>query len=194
MDGFERRREQKKSNILEAALALFMKYGIQKVSVAEIAKEANVSQVTIYNYFGSKDHLIDQVIIFYIDNVWEEYEQLLKSNIPFPDKVKQMIFEKTDAANEISEDFFSHFMKEYTGGNKYLEKLYTEKVIPEMINLFDEGKEQGYIDPTISNEAILLYIQMFTEYMKRDDISKAVLPMTEELTKLFFYGIVGRDN
>ncbi|WP_100012390.1 TetR/AcrR family transcriptional regulator [Lentibacillus sediminis] len=194
MDGFERRREQKKSNILEAALALFMKYGIQKVSVAEIAKEANVSQVTIYNYYGSKDHLIDQVIIFYIDNVWEEYEHLLKSNIPFPDKIKQVIFEKTDAANEISGDFFNHFMKEYTGGNTYLEKLYAEKVIPEMINLFDEGKEQGYINPSISNEAILFYIQMFTEYMKRDDVAKAVLPMTEELTKLFFYGIVGKTE
>ncbi|MEJ9315183.1 TetR/AcrR family transcriptional regulator, partial [Halalkalibacterium halodurans] len=36
MDGFQRRKEQKKRDILEAALSLFMEYGLQKVSIAEI--------------------------------------------------------------------------------------------------------------------------------------------------------------
>lgn len=39
MDGFEKRREQKKRDILNAALALFMEYGLQKVSITEIAKK-----------------------------------------------------------------------------------------------------------------------------------------------------------
>lgn len=67
MDGFEKRREQKKRNILEAALALFMEYGIQRVSITEIAKKANVSQVTIYTYFESKENLVRLVFKFYVD-------------------------------------------------------------------------------------------------------------------------------
>jgi AcrR family transcriptional regulator len=66
LDGFQRRRELKKSHILQAALALFMEFGIQKVSIKEIAAKANVSQVTIYNYFGGKDQLVHDVIAFYI--------------------------------------------------------------------------------------------------------------------------------
>ena len=58
MDGFEKRREQKKKDILKAALSLFQQYGVQKVTISEIAKKANVSQVTIYNYFESKDNLL----------------------------------------------------------------------------------------------------------------------------------------
>jgi len=192
MNGFERRKEQKKNSILQASLDLFMKYGIQKVSVSEIAKEANVSQVTIYNYFGSKDDLIQEVILFYVDQVWEEYEELLSHDIPFPEKIKQITFEKRDVASTINEDFFAYFMKEYTDGNSYLDTFYQEKAFPRLIEFFNEGKDQGYIDPNISSEAILVFIQMFAEYMRRDNVAPTLLPLTEDLTKLFFYGIVGK--
>ncbi|WP_164214400.1 TetR/AcrR family transcriptional regulator [Virgibacillus sp. YIM 98842] len=194
MNGFERRKELKKNNILEASLDLFLKYGIQKVSVAEVAKEAQVSQVTIYNYFGSKDKLIQEVIIYYVDKIWEEYEELLDSDIPFPEKIKQITFEKGDVAGKINEDFFTYFMKEYTNSNSYIEKFYQEKAFPRLIEFFNEGREKGYIDPKISNEAILVFIQMFTEYMQQGGAAQSILPLTEDLTKLFFYGIAGRSR
>ena len=122
MNGFERRKEMKKNSILEAALALFIKYGINKVPVSEIAKEANVSQVTIYNYFESKDNLISEVIIFYVNKVWAEYEQLFHSDLPFPDKIKQIVFDKKMVAGEMSSDFFNQFMLEYSKESNYIEQ------------------------------------------------------------------------
>lgn len=191
MDGFERRREQKKKNILQAALSLFLKYGVQKVSVAEIAKEAAVSQVTIYNYFESKDNLVHEVIIFYTDTVWQKYyEEIFESDLSFPKNYK-IIFEKKETAEEIHPDFYQYFMKEYANGISYMEKLYTEQVLPKFIELFNEGKAEGLVDPTLSNEAIIFYIQMFKEYFQREDAYEKALPITEDLTKLFFYGIAG---
>lgn len=194
MNGFERRRELKKTNILEAALALFMKYGIHKVSVAEIAEKANVSQVTIYNYFESKDNLVSEIIIYYVNKVWEEYEQLFKSDRSFPEKVKSIIFDKKMVANQINEDFFNHFMKEYTREDSYIKQFYKEKTLPGLIKLFNEGKEQGYVDKNLSDEAILLYIQMFADYMRREEVYEAILPLTEDLTKIFFYGVAGKNE
>ncbi|HET7616621.1 MAG TPA: TetR/AcrR family transcriptional regulator, partial [Bacillales bacterium] len=89
MDGFERRRERKKENIRRAALELFTTHGVQKVSVAEIARKANVSQVTIYNYFGSKSDLLRDAIKKFMEETWENYHVLLAGNAPFPDKIKQ---------------------------------------------------------------------------------------------------------
>src|SRR5699024_301528 len=192
MNGFERRKQQKKIDILKASLALFKKYGVQKVSITEIADKAKVSQVTIYNYFGSKDNLIHEVIIFYVDQVWEEYEQLFNSSAHFPDKIKQIIFDKPEEADQINTEFFDSLMEEYTKGSNYIEEMYTKKALPRFIDLFNEGKEKGYVDPTISNEAILLYIQIFKDYMQRKDMAKNILPLTEEITKLFFYGIAGK--
>lgn len=194
MNGFERRKKLKKINILKAGLALFLKYGIQKVSVAEIAKDANVSQVTIYNYFESKDNLIREIIIFYVNEIWEEYEQLFNSDMSFPDKVKKIIFDKRIIANQINEDFFNYFMMEYSSESNFIMDFYTEKALPSFLKLFEEGKEQGYVDKDISDEAILFYLQMFADYMRREEVTDKILPITEDLTKLFFYGIAGKGE
>ncbi len=142
MDGFEKRREQKKRDILEAALALFMEYGIQKVSITEIAKKANVSQVTIYNYFKSKDNLVRLVFKFYVDEIWDEQKHLLVNDLPFNEKIKKIIFEKGIAANQISERFFQDFMKDYASGQSYVEEVYQKEALPLFIKLFNEGREQ----------------------------------------------------
>jgi len=194
MDGFERRRKQKKKAILEAALALFMKYGAQKVSVAEIAKEANVSQVTIYNYFESKDNVIDQVIRFYVDQIWDEMKRLFRSDIPYEEKIKQMISLKNVSDPTTSPAFFEEMLKDYATGKSYVEEVYLNEGLPMLIDFVNEGKEQGYIDPSLSNEAILFYLQMFQEYMRREDVAQALLPLSEDFTKLFFYGIAGQKE
>src|SRR5699024_10235743 len=192
MDGFARRREQKKKDILEAALALFMKYGVQKVSVAEIAKEANVSQVTIYNYYESKDNLIQLVYQHYVDQIWDEMKRLFTSDLPYEDKVKQMISLKDVSNPTISDVFYEDLVKDYGTGQSYVEEKYEKEGLPLLMEFVNEGKEQGYIDPALSNEAILVYLQMFQEYMRRDGVAQTLIPIAEDLTKLFFYGIAGK--
>lgn len=194
MDGFERRRKQKKMNILEAALALFMEYGVQKISIAEIAKKAHVSQVTIYNYFDSKHNLVREVFLYYVEKAMEEFDQILNSDIAFPDKIKQIIFTKKETASQIHEEFYQYLMKEYTTGVNYIEKMYVEQIIPRLINLFNEGRKLGYVDPKVSNEAILFFIQAVHEYIQREDVYQKVLPLTEDIMRLLFYGIVGKKE
>ncbi|MGN7402922.1 TetR/AcrR family transcriptional regulator [Cytobacillus praedii] len=194
MDGFERRREQKKMNILEAALALFMEYGVQKISIAEIAKKANVSQVTIYNYFDSKHNLVREVFLYYVDKAMDEFDQILNGDIAFPEKIKQIIFTKKETANQIHEDFYQYLMKEYTTGVNYIEKMYVEQITPRLIDLFNEGKKLGYVDPNVSNEAILFFIQAVHEYIQREDVYQKILPLTEDIMRLMFYGIVGKKE
>ena len=124
--------------------------------------------------------------------MWEEHKQLLESDLPFHEKIQKIIFEKGLQANQISDRFFQDFMKDYASGQSYVEEVYMKEALPLLIKLFDEGRAQGFIDATISNEAILFYLQMFKEHMQREDLAKAMRPIAEELTKLFFYGIVGK--
>ncbi|GAA0429096.1 MAG: TetR/AcrR family transcriptional regulator [Bacillota bacterium] len=194
MDGFKRRRELKKSHILEAALSLFMDFGVQKVAIKEIATKANVSQVTIYNYFGSKDNLVQEVIKHYINKAWWEFEELFNSDLPFHEKIKGIIFAKKETAQHIHSNFYDVIMKEYAAGTSYVEELYQKKALPKMMALFDEGRRDGFIDPNLSNESLLMYLQIFKEAMQREDIYKQILPMTEDIVKILFYGIVGKGE
>ncbi|WP_223699992.1 TetR/AcrR family transcriptional regulator [Sutcliffiella deserti] len=192
MDGFKRRREHKMNNILEAALALFMEYGVQKISIAEIANKANVSQVTIYNYFESKHNLIHEVFLHYINKVSNEFEELVYSNIAFPEKIKKIIFNKKEVSTQINEEFYQYLMKEYSKEDNEIERIYIEKAVPYFTYIFKEGKEQGYIDQSLSDEAILFYVHMLKEYMQREEVYQKVLPLTEDITTIFFYGILGK--
>ncbi|MEA3319368.1 MAG: TetR/AcrR family transcriptional regulator [Bacillota bacterium] len=194
MDGFQRRREQKKQDILEAALTLFMEYGVQKVSISEIAQKANVSQVTIYNYFESKHKLTSDVFGYYIIKTSADFEKLIHSDIPFPEKIKQIIFNKKEISKQIHEEFYHFMMKEYASEGNIIEKIYVEKALPYFAKLFEEGKDQGYVDPNLSQEAILFYVQMLKDYMQREEVYQKVLPLTEDITNILFYGIIGKKE
>ena len=47
-------RTKKEGDILRTAEDLFMQFGYDRVSVEEICREANVSNVTFYKYFKNK--------------------------------------------------------------------------------------------------------------------------------------------
>lgn len=194
MDGFQRRREMKKKQILQAALSLFMNYGVQKVSIKEIATKANVSQVTIYNYFGSKDDLIDEVIQYYIDRELANFEQLINSNQTYPEKIKEIIFIKSETAKQINKSFYQTLIEKYTSKASYIQEVYAKKAVPMMMSFFEEGKKLGYIDPKISNKALFTYLQIFQEAFQREEIYHHILPITEDFTKLVFYGIAGNNG
>ncbi len=49
-----RQKAKRRSRILEAARKKFQAHGFASVTVEDIAQEADVSGVTVYNYFGSK--------------------------------------------------------------------------------------------------------------------------------------------
>ena len=51
-----------KQKITEAALELFANQGFHKTSISLIAKSVGVSKSLIYNYFNSKDHLLEFIV------------------------------------------------------------------------------------------------------------------------------------
>ena len=192
MDGFQRRREQKRNQILQASLELFNIYGIQKVTIAEIAEKAEVSQVTIYNYFDNKQALTEEVIAYYLDREWEKSKKIIESDRPFPDKLKELVFLKTCQAEELGDDFYVYFMEQYSSRYAYFEEFQKHKAIPKMIELLEEGKRSGYVDPSLSNELVLIYIQVLSTAAQKPEIYRQLLPYTEELTKVVFYGLAGQ--
>jgi len=54
----ERKKQRTRQTIREAAMRLFLERGFDKVSVAEVARAAEVSEATVFNYFPTKEDLV----------------------------------------------------------------------------------------------------------------------------------------
>ena len=53
----ERKKQQTRQEIFEASQRLFARHGFDTVTVAAIAREADVSEMTVFNYFPTKEDL-----------------------------------------------------------------------------------------------------------------------------------------
>ena len=54
----ERKKRQTRAAIAEAAMKLFLEHGFDDVTVADVARAADVSEKTIFNYFPAKEDLV----------------------------------------------------------------------------------------------------------------------------------------
>lgn len=60
---FEEIRESRKLQIMQVALEVFASEGYQSVSIARIAKKAGISKGLLYNYFLSKEDLLNSILL-----------------------------------------------------------------------------------------------------------------------------------
>jgi AcrR family transcriptional regulator len=54
----ERKKRQTREAIAQAAMALFVRHGFDAVTVADVARAADVSEKTVFNYFAAKEDLV----------------------------------------------------------------------------------------------------------------------------------------
>src|ERR671932_608695 len=54
----ERKKQRTRELIAETARRLFTERGFDRVTIAEVAREADVSQQTVFNYFPTKEDLV----------------------------------------------------------------------------------------------------------------------------------------
>ena len=81
----------KEEQIVEAARKLFGKYGYKRVSMEEIAKEANVTKRTVYSYFKSKEEILKYFLNEEVQNMKKILEETEKVNKSFFENLHETI-------------------------------------------------------------------------------------------------------
>ncbi len=190
------RGEAKKDSIRRAALRLFQQRGFRKVTIREIAHEADVSQVTIYNYFGSKEGLIRDVASRLVLDVTEEFRALMADERPFPEKLEDIVLGKMKLAGQYGGELMERLMANDPRMQEHVRRTYDRQILPLLASFFEEGKRQGYVNPALSTEAILSYTEIFRPGLTaRPGMltgSQKPAGLVRDLTTLYFYGLMGR--
>lgn len=193
MNNYEKRTLSKKTAIIEAALILFGKQGFTAVSIKDIAALADVSQVSIYNYFGSKEALIGECARVIMQDTIVLAEEILASEGTFTQKLERAI---QLCNTEINLSLSKFISKEASKDQQFLILLVNninslKKDI--YMKYVAAGKEAQVIDNAISDEVIQLFI---------DAINSLGLTVPEEeleekqaeIIQLFLYGLIGQGR
>ena len=81
----------KQIEILQAAEKLFAEHGYDGTSVRDIAKSANINIAMISYYFGSKEKLLEALIIYRISDMRLQMENLYREDLTPLEKIDRLI-------------------------------------------------------------------------------------------------------
>ncbi|EFQ8110860.1 TetR/AcrR family transcriptional regulator, partial [Listeria monocytogenes] len=190
---YEKRTLSKKTAIIEAAQILFGKQGFTAVSIKDIAALADVSQVSIYNYFGSKEALIGECARVIMQDTIALAEEILASEGTFTQKLERAI-QLCNA--EINLSLSKFISKEASKDQQFLILLVNninslKKDI--YMKYVAAGKEAQVIDNAISDEVIQLFIDAINSLgltVPEEEIEEK----QAEIIQLFLYGLIGQGR
>ncbi len=89
-EAFEALREASKEKIMQAALEMFAQHGFENTSIKKIAQHAEVSQGLMYNYFKSKESLLNSIAHSSMQDVLASFEEAKKGKSP-QEKLERLI-------------------------------------------------------------------------------------------------------
>ncbi|MFD1417696.1 TetR/AcrR family transcriptional regulator [Companilactobacillus keshanensis] len=200
MTNNQKRKENKKSDILSAATKVFVTNGYKNTSVAQIAKEANSSQVTLYKYFPSKIELAREVMIKMIVDGYAGYDrQLEKANLNFKEKIEGILNFGSSEAETVNRDFMNFMIDEFQAANGDDRVMKTYEAGKEGFwgKILKQGRAEGMISDDIQDEVVMMYVDMILTYFMNPATAQKTKDIVTKkysngLARIFFYGIMGK--
>lgn len=185
----------KKQEIIDKVMGLYLRFGIRSVSMDDVAREVGISKKTLYQYFTDKSELVTTVL---------DCDSKLKIKEQFEALVG------TSNALEKMMGFYSfqmNMIKEYNPSLIYdLKKYYPEihlKFIEKKRNIIYEniltnliqGKSEGLYRENINEEVIAMLNLMRVEALVNSDVFRPEEMLTKEFfTDMFTYHMYGIVN
>src|SRR5512139_723333 len=178
MDGFARRREQSKEEIRKAAWELFSQFGVDKVSIADIARKAGVSQATIYNNFGSKETLAREFVTASVEDLVNRLQEILAAKRSYREKMEaffQGISGILEAGKSSSAD-----TAVFTGSLDLLNDPEIKRIREEaqerrtglLVSLDKEGRQQKQVNPDVSEAALRVYFKVYMDVFTHPEFQR----------------------
>ncbi len=188
---------EKYTSILKTSHDLFWKFGIRRVTIEEICREASVSKMTFYRFFSNKSELAQAVVKNLFDELLRDYRKLMSEDIPFEAKIKKQLLMKFEGTKEIS----SELVKDIYGDQNAELFKYWKSRADEMLKVvfedYSHAQKMGWIRKDIKIEYIIYMSNKASEIVSDENLQKLYPDMQSlimEIASMFFYGILPRDT
>jgi len=157
-----------------------------------------VSPVTIFKYFVSKQKLVREVVKWMLANAYQQYESVLKSDQPYLTRIQQVMFRKSEWLNTSHRSMLKAIISRDPEIKGVLESIFQEKQKQLLYDFFEEGKRSVYIDPDLSTETIMVYLEglrgmAYTnpEFFSMIEHDRKLLG---DFIRIIFFGLMGKEE
>ena len=151
--------KDKRTAIIEAALKLFTERGFQGTSTAQISKEAGVATGTLFNYFPTKEYLINSLYSEVKGQLSHSMGKEVEAQSTFQDKLRKIWSNLIKWGVDNQEEFL--FVGQFCS-SPYITKFTREEVMKEYVflhNLVNEGIKTGEIRDFSAELTIAMFYQ-----------------------------------
>ncbi len=191
-------RTDKRQKILNAARDLFNRaHDVNRVSMEDIAQEAGVSPTTIYNNFGDRETLLYEIIKDITNKNLERNRAVIHSNLPFPQKILSIISSKKAVADEVGGEMIEKLVNQDKRMAPFVDEIYEMEIKPLWQVILAEGKQQGYIDPSLDDKSLIAFLDIIKAGIKaKPEIIQGFsedYTLIEQLTRMMFYGFMKKE-
>ena len=194
MNQYQKTTEKKKQAIIQAALRLFKEKGFKETSIKSIAEVAEVSPVSIYNYFGSKNNLVALCVNDLFEEITQQAEDILKRNLAFNTKLDQAL----DLCQEKISQQISYYFQDKTVRDPAFSSLLTKAITAKKRDIYrtyiNLGKEEGLIARDLSTELILNVMDALNNVGNQLAHSYNLETDVKQIHQIFLYGILGKKK
>ncbi|AEB48710.1 TetR/AcrR family transcriptional regulator [Aeromonas veronii] len=179
--------EARRSQLMECAIEVFSRRGIGRAGHAEIAEQAKVSVATVFNYFNTREELVDEVLAEIERFVNQMLSQAYGDQGSIFDKIQRHVRLSVDAAYD---------QPDYAGIWLEWSSSVREEVWPRYTRLLDQcleliaselqtAMDAGEITSVLSAQDLARSLTGFG-YVMMQMINQPQRPVRQEVTDFLF--------
>lgn len=188
---------KKYQDIYNTGKNLFWKYGMKRVSIEEICREASVSKMTFYKFFPNKVQLAKTILEDLMSKSVKEVDQLIESNIPFSKKLEKLFLMKLEGTKDLSMEFINDIYKNPESGLVEHMNVLKQKSLDVIVKFYKTAQKQGSIRKDVKIEFILALTNQIAVMIQDENLVslyKQPQDFIMESMNVIFYGIVTGDE
>ena len=158
-----------RNRILETAREQFFAHGFNKVTMDEIASLLGMSKKTVYEFFPSKDKLVDAVLERHIITAMRRYEEIMNSPTEYVDKLYNVLCLVGRSFSQMRKRFQDELRRLRPDLWHYMEDIRRLTLFADFMRFIDDGIERGFVRTDIHRDVFLFaYISALQSVMSSE--------------------------
>ena len=167
---FDKIRTQRKKLIMDTALELFSENGFHATSMRQVAQKAGISKGLTYNYFSSKQEILDTIVKTGFDSVYAHFD--------------------LNHDGVLTEDEFRHFIRQ-TLNMVFKNRIFWKLFLSLMLK---EGQAESALEKySKTNNDIVLILKRFIISRGANNIDECLMAVSCTLKGAFLITVTSPD-